>query len=440
MELPMLFFLLVIGWLIIGVILWLLFKNNFAKDYLSKSEIAENYISKEVHQTLQIQSDTLRADVNEKDQEIIQLSKLLSAKEQNLLHLEDRLAQQKVELNDLQNRFKTEFENLANRILEEKSQKFTQQNQLQLSNVLNPLKEKIREFESSIQQKYLDETKERVSLKKEIEQLKDLNLQLSEDATNLVSALKGDSKIQGDWGEFQLKTLLEKAGLEEDIHFSTQTSFKDNKGQVKRPDFIVNMPDGKHLVIDAKVSLKAYEQYFNASDSRQQATFLNLHIESIRSHIKDLSGKNYTQLYQINTPDYLLMFIPIEPAFAVAVQKNANLFIDALERNIVLVTTSTLLATMRTVAFIWKQEKQKKNVLEIARQSGLLYDKFCGFVEDLKTIGERLNHAQSAYGNAMNKLIDSKKYGDTLIGRAEKIKKLGAKASKNLPQDLLEEG
>ncbi len=440
MELPLLLFLLVIGWLIIGVILWLLFKNNFAKDYLSKSEIAEKYVSKEVHQALQVQSDTLHAEVNEKDQEIIQLSKLLAAKEQNLLHLEGRLEQQKAEVAELQNRFKTEFENLANRILEEKSQKFTQQNELQLNNVLNPLKEKIREFESSIQQKYVDETKERVSLKKEIEQLKDLNLQLSEDAANLVSALKGDSKIQGDWGEFQLKTLLEKAGLEEGIHFTTQTSFRDTNGQLKRPDFIINMPDGKQLVIDSKVSLKAYEQYFNAADSRQQATFLNLHIESIRNHLKDLSGKNYTQLYQINTPDYLLMFIPIEPAFAVAIQKNANLFMDALERNIVLVTTSTLLATMRTVAFIWKQEKQKKNVLEIARQSGLLYDKFCGFVEDLKTIGERLNQAQSAYDNAMNKLMDSKKYGDTLIGRAQKIKNLGAKASKDLPQDLLEEG
>ena len=438
MDLSLLIPLLLIGWLIIGVILWLLFKNSFAKDYLSNAEIREKFVSKEVFNNLQIQNDTYRADVNEKDQEIIGLSKLVSAKEQNLLHLEERLAHQKEELVAMQQRLTTEFENLANKILEEKSQKFTAQNQQQMSQILFPLKEKIKDFEQNIQQKYMDETKERVSLKKEIEQLKDLNIQLSEDAANLVSALKGDSKIQGDWGEFQLKTLLEKAGLQEGIHFSTQTTYLDETGRNKRPDFIINMPDGKHLVIDSKVSLKAYEQYFNASDNGQKETFLKLHIESVRNHIKDLGSKNYTQLYQINTPDYLLMFIPIESAFAVAVQKNNNLFMDALERNIVLVATSTLLATMRTVAFIWKQEKQKKNVLEIARQSGLLYDKFVNFVEDLRIIGNRIQQTQSAYGDAMNKLVDSKKFGDTLIGRAERIKDLGAKASKQLPNELLE--
>jgi len=438
MDNTQLLFLLIFGWLLIGLICWLYFKNTFAKGYLSEAEIRAQFVSKEVYHTLQIQNDTFRADVNEKDQEIIQLHKIVSAKEQNLLHLEERLAQQKEELTGMQARFKSEFENLANKILEEKSQKFTTQNQVQMAHILSPLKEKIKDFETSIQQKYMDETKERVSLKKEIEQLKDLNIQLSEDAANLVSALKGDSKVQGDWGEMQLQTLLEKAGLQEGIHFLTQRSYLDEKGKRKRPDFIINMPDGKHLVIDSKVSLKAYEQYFNGSEKGQKTTFLNLHIESIRNHIKDLGSKNYTQLYQINTPDYLLMFIPIESAFAVAVQKNSNLFMEALERNIVLVTTSTLLATMRTVAFIWKQEKQKKNVIEIARQSGMLYDKFVNFVDDLKSIGARLNQTQTAYSDAMNKLVDSKKFGDTLIGRAEKIKHLGAKASKKLPSEFLE--
>jgi len=401
-------------------------------------EIQQTHVSKELFQSMEAQKDAVRADVHEKEHTIIQLNKIISSKEQQVIHLEERLQDKSQETQQLQTQFKTEFENLANRIIEEKGHRFTQQSEVQLLHLLNPLKTKIQEFEANIHQKYMDETKERISLKKELEQLKNLNLQLSEDASNLVSALKGDSKTQGDWGELQLSTLLEKSGLNEGIHFSSQSSYRDKSGQLKRPDFIINLPDGKHLVIDSKVSLKAYEQYFNASDKKQKATFLNLHIESIKSHIRDLASKNYTQLYEINTPDYLLMFIPIEPAFTAAVQKAPSLYTDALERNVVLVTTSTLLATMRTVSFIWKQEKQKRNVLEIARQSGLLYDKFCGFIEDLKTVGQRLDHAQGAYSDAMNKLTDSKKYGDTLIGRAERIKQLGAKTSKSLPNELLE--
>ena len=314
----------------IGLILWLIFKNSFAKGYLSTREIKEKYVSREVYQNLQLQNDTYRADINEKEIEVVELNKLVAAKEQNILHLEQRWAEQKGELQDIQQRFTNEFENLANKILEEKSQKFTTQNQYQIAQILSPLKEKIKDFEQNIHQKYLDETKERISLKKEIEQLRDLNLQLSEDASNLVNALKGDSKIQGDWGELQLKTLLEKAGLQEGIHFTTQQSFVDEKGNRKRPDFIIHLPEGKHLVIDSKVSLKAYEQFFNANENGQKATFLNLHIESIRNHIRDLNSKNYTQLYQINTPDYLLMFVPIEAAFTTAVHKKQPYFYGSL--------------------------------------------------------------------------------------------------------------
>ncbi len=438
MDLNTVFILLVLSWLILGLILWLIFKNTFAKGYFSKAEIAQTHVPKELMHASEAQMDAIRADVAEKEQSIIALNKVISAKEQQVIHLEERLQTNGQEKKQMEKQLQLHFENLANRILEEKSQSFSQQNQVQIQHLLHPLKEKIQSFEANIHQKYMDETKERVSLKKEIEQLKHLNLQLSEDAANLVDALKGDSKIQGDWGELQLNTLLEKAGLNNGIHFNSQVSYRDENGQIKRPDFIVNLPDGKHLIIDSKVSLKAYEQYFNATDKRQKETFLSLHIESIKSHIRDLASKNYTQLYQINTPDYLLMFIPIEPAFATAVQKSPNLYTDALERNVVLVTTSTLLATMRTVSFIWKQEKQKRNVLEIARQSGLLYDKFCGFVEDMKQIGMRLDHAQSAYADAMNKMTDSRKFGDTLIGRAERIKELGAKTNKSLPQDMLE--
>jgi len=217
-----------------------------------------------------------------------------------------------------------------------------------------------------------------------------------------------------------------------------QTSFRDADGRQKRPDFIINLPDDKHLIIDSKVSLTAYERYFNAESNTEKQQHLRAHLESIRSHIRQLSRKNYQELYQINSPDYLMLFIPLEPAFAIALQEDQRLFVDALEQNIVPVTTSTLLATLRTVAFIWKQEKQKRSVQEIARQSGLLYDKFCGFVEDLRAIGLRIEHTQSAYADAMNKLVDSKKFGDTLIGRAERIKTLGARNTKQLPKELLD--
>ncbi len=284
----------------------------------------------------------------------------------------------------------------------------------------------------------MENTKQRITLSEEIRHLRHLNEQLSQDANQLVSALKGDSKFQGDWGEFQLEVLLEKSGLEKGIHFVTQSSFKDNAGRQKRPDFIINLPENKNLIIDSKVSLKAYEAYFNCEVEEEQATYLKAHLDSLRSHIRDLSSKNYQRLYQINSPDYLLMFVPIEPALSLALQEDKSLFLDALDRNIVIVTSSTLLATMRTVSYIWKQDKQKKSVLEIARQSGLLYDKFVGFVTDLQEIGKKLDDARGAYDGAMNKLHTSKKYGDTILGRAKRIKELGANASKELPSDLLD--
>ncbi len=232
--------------------------------------------------------------------------------------------------------------------------------------------------------------------------------------------------------------LLEKAGLQKDIHYQVQSSFKDQNGQQKRPDFIINLPEDKHLIVDSKVSLVAYEKYFNEEDPAEKQKYLKAHINSIRQHLKDLSSKNYQNLYQIHSPDYLLLFIPIEPAFAVAVQEDQRLFLDALDKNVVIVTTSTLLATMRTVSYIWKQEKQKRSVLEIARQSGMLYDKFVAFVDDLRQIGQRIEQTKASYHDAMNKLVDAKRPGDTMIGKAEKIRELGAKASKSLPEDLKE--
>jgi DNA recombination protein RmuC len=426
---------LILGLILGGTVMWLRSKLSLQKEHVNRNELSSRYVGKEVHQQLQQHSDLLQENLQEKEEEIRILHGRVATLEQVIYNLEDKLQDQKLELNRMEERARTEFENLSNRLLEEKSRKFSSSNQQQLNQILHPLREKIKSFEESIEKRFVEETRDRVSLKKEIEHLRMLNQQLSTDANNLASALKGDNKMQGDWGEIQLELLLQKAGLTKDIHYHAQPSFSDN-GKQKRPDFIINLPDEKHLVIDSKVSLKAYDGFCNAENEQQAQSFLKNHLDSIRQHVKGLSSKNYQQLYQINSPDYLLLFVPIEPAFALAIQEDQRLFLDALDHNIVIVSSSTLLATMRTVSFIWKQEKQKNSVLEIARQSGMLYDKFCTFVEDLKGIGQRLNQAQNSYQGAMNKLVDSKKYGDTLVGRAERIRELGARTTKLLPKEM----
>jgi DNA recombination protein RmuC len=332
-----------------------------------------------------------------------------------------------------QQQLKAEFEQLANRLLEEKSERFGLHNERQMASIVSPLRERLRDFEERADRLAQSEQTERIALRKEIEQLRTLNQQISSDALALANALKGDSKTQGDWGEIRLEMLLEKAGLERDIHFRRQNSFRDEQGNEKRPDFIINLPDGKHLILDSKVSLTAYERFFNAANDTESDLALRAHTDSLRRHIRDLSSKRYEQLYQIQTPDFVLLFVPIEPAFTLAIQNDPMLLTEAIERNVVLVTTSTLLATLRTIAFIWKQDKQRQNVMEIARQSGKLYDKLVGFVEDLHSIGKQLDQAQTAYQGALNKLSDSKKQGDTIIGRAEKIRELGANNTKLLP-------
>lgn len=425
--------------LLIGALIaWLIAKLRFTRNTLSQAEVDSRYVLRALHENLQQLADIQKEDLQEKQDEIRTLTMQLTSAQQDLKYLNEKLAHQQEEVEKRQQQARSEFENLANRLLEEKSQKFTAQNSQQLNDLLNPLREKIKDFEDSIERKFIDEAKDRISLKTEIENLRMLNQQLSQDANNLASALKGDNKSQGDWGELRLELLLEKAGLTKDIHYRAQPSFLDENGHQKRPDFIIELPGNKHLILDSKVSLVAYEQFFNATDDLERQRSLKAHCDSLRKHVKDLSDKNYHQLYQINTPDYLLLFVPIEPAFSAAIQHDSQLFLDALDRNIVLVTTSTLLATMRTVSYIWKQERQKNNVLEIARQSGLLYDKLCTFVDDLRTLGQRLDLAQNAYHDAMNKLVDSSKHGNTLLGRAEKIRALGAKTSKRLPQELLD--
>lgn len=426
------------GLLIGGLSAWLVAKFRFAATKLTPDAIRQEYIRRELHENLQEQADLMREDLKEKESELRQLEGALSANREQVRQLEQRLARQLEEFEQLQNRSQAHFENVANRLLEEKSRKFAEQNQTQLQDILQPLREKIKEFEEGVERKFVEDAKEKLSLKLAIDQLRELNTQLSDDANKLVNALKGDNKTQGDWGEYQLEMLLRKAGLEAEVHYRAQPNFKDEDGQDKRPDFVVYLPEERHLIIDCKVSLVAYERFFSAETPEDQARHLKAHVESVRQHVRNLSEKNYQLLSQLNAPDYLLLFIPIEPAFSTAMREDSRLFLDALDRNVVLVTASTLLATMRTVSYIWKQEKQKRSVLEIARQSGLLYDRFVNFVEDLKTVGQKLDGAQLAYQGAMQKLAQGKRYGDTLIGRAEKIRKLGAKSAKLLPRELVD--
>jgi len=351
-----------------------------------------------------------------------------------LKNSELKLVENKQELDKIQEKFTKEFENLANKILDEKSSKFTDQNKLNITSILNPLKEKIEVFEKKVSESQKESIGMHSALKEQLNSLKNLNIQMSKEAINLTKALKGDSKTQGDWGETQLEILLEKANLAKDIHFTTQGGYRDEEGRLKKPDFIINLPDNRHLIVDSKVSLTNYEAYFNEEDEKQKGVYLKKHIESIRKHIKELSDKKYESLYEINSPDYVLMFVPIEPAYLLALSNNNQLYLEALDKNVVLVSTSTLLATLSTVSSMWRQENQKKNVLEIANQAGRLYDQFVNLTDDLIKVGNQLKTVQGSYDISMKKLTGK----GNLIKKVEKIKKLGAKTSKIMNKNLLD--
>jgi DNA recombination protein RmuC len=394
-------------------------------------------VSQDLFHSVQAELQKTQARVAEQEIELRAWMSKSAVLQQERDHLLQQIETLRHDASDVQKQMALQFEQIANRMLEEKGRVITQHQHQQLGHLLTPLHSKIREFQEDMDRRFLDESKDKTGLKKEIELLRDLNQQLSNDAHQLTSALKGQSKMQGDWGEYQLELILEKAGLLKGVHFQTQVSYTDDSGNQKRPDFVIELPDKKHLIVDAKVSLTAFERYHNATDAEQRKVHLKSHVESMRRHVDQLSRKNYTHLEQISSPDYLLLFVPIEGALSSASLADPDLFTDALERNVVIVSSTSLVATMRTVAHIWKQEKQARSVQEIAKQSGLLFDKFVAFVEDLKTVGQRLDSAQSAWQDAYNKLSQSAKYGDTLVGRAERIRALGARNSKFLPIELL---
>ncbi|MDG1237471.1 MAG: DNA recombination protein RmuC [Flavobacteriales bacterium] len=374
-------------------------------------------------------------NTEEERNKIINLEKKIVVKEEEIKYLKIKIEELKKHYDDNEVHLTASFKNLANKILEDNSEKFKKQNSEQLGSLLNPLGKEIENFKKKVEETNKDYIDRNAALTQKIQSLESLNLRLSQDAINLTNALKGDSKVQGDWGEIQLEVLLEKSGLTNGIHFTTQGGYKDDEGNLKKPDFIINLPDNKHLIIDAKVSLTAYESYFNSQNELEKSLALKKHIDSIKKHFIELSNKDYPSLYGINAPDHVLMFVPIEPALMLALHEHKGIYLDALEKNIVLISSSTLLATLSTIASIWKQEDQKKNVLEIAKEGGLLYDKFEGFVSDLLNVGKTLKSSQASYEEAMNKLVVGR---GNIIKKVENLKKLGAKTKKTLPSKLLD--
>lgn len=424
--------LLILLFLAIGIALGYFINNLKQKAGVSSLEerlrsLAENDTKLQQHiKELEQNREAVRS---EKDQLALELTR----RNADFDNLKQRLEEQKKEVEELQEKFQVKFENLAAKILDEKSAKFTNQNKENIDAILKPLQEKIKTFEEKVEITQKESIGMHASLKEQLLNLKELNQQMTAEATNLTRALKGDSKMQGNWGELVLERVLEKSGLEKDREYFIQQSFQREDGSRVMPDVVLHLPDSKKMIIDAKVSLVDYERYVNA-DELERPIHLKAHLNSIKKHIEQLSAKNYQDLYDIESPDFVLMFIPIEPAFAVALNEENNLYNKAFEQNIVIVTPSTLLATLRTVDSMWSNEKQQQNALEIAKQAGALYDKFEGFIQDLHNIGKKLDGAKGDYTEAMKKLVDGK---GNLVSRVENLKKMGAKAKKSIPDTYL---
>ncbi|WP_160376679.1 DNA recombination protein RmuC [Flavobacterium hydrocarbonoxydans] len=389
-------------------------------------ENEKNNFDKNLHQ-LNLEKENIRT---EKDSLAIQLSK----KEVDFENLWERHKEQKNEISELQEKFTKEFENLANKILEEKSAKFTEQNSVNMKNILLPLQDKIQGFEQKVEQTHKESIDYHAALRQQILGLSEMNIQMSKETLNLTKALKGDSKMQGNWGELVLERVLEKSGLEKGREYEVQQSFTNTEGNRVFPDVVINLPDGKKMIVDSKVSLTAYEKWVNEEDDVLKIDFLREHVNSIKRHVEQLGSKNYHDLYQIESPDFVLLFVPIEPAFAIALNEDATLYNKAFDRNIVIVTPTTLLATLRTIDSMWANQKQQENAFEIARQAGALYDKFEGFVTDLVRIGNKIKDTKTEYESAMSKLVDGR---GNLISSVEKLKKMGAKAKKSLPENII---
>ena len=419
--------------LFIGIYIGKLLFSANAKSEQAALEEKNNGLSFQMEQlNTQLLAANLEKETIRTEKEAINIQ--LSKKENDFENLWERNKEQKEEVEKLQEKFTKEFENLANKILEEKSSKFTEQNKENMKNILSPLQEKIQLFEKKVDDTHKESIDYHAALRQQIIGLSEMNAQMSKETLNLTKALKGDSKMQGNWGELVLERVLEKSGLEKDREYYVQQSHTAVDGNRVFPDVVINLPDGKKMIVDSKVSLTAYEKYINEEDDSLKNGYLKEHVSSIKRHVEQLGEKNYHDLYEIESPDFVLLFIPIEPAFAMALNEDTTLYNKAFEKNIVIVTPSTLLATLRTIDSMWANQKQQENAMEIARQAGALYDKFQGFVEDLIKIGKKIDESKIEYGAAMNKLVEGK---GNLITSVEKLKKMGAKAKKALPESIL---
>jgi len=366
----------------------------------------------------------------------MELTRQLASKETELKGAREQAESIKKEVTEIQVLFKDQFSNLAQGILDEKSRNMQTQSEQQIKLLLDPLQNNLSEFEKRIQASYSTELQERNSLKDELKRLNENSTKLSEDAFNLTQALKSDTKAQGNWGELVLERILERSGLTEGVEYKTQHSTSNEHDQVIRPDVIVNLPGDKHLIIDSKVSLTAYNAWVSASTDQERASHGKAHVASIRSHVKSLGDKSYPSGKGLNTPDFVILFTPIEAAFALALQQDRELYNDAWDRQIIIVSPTTLLATMRTVSNIWMQERRIRNVQEIAEEGGKLYDKFVAFLVNLEEIGSKLDAARKAYDDAMGKLSTGR---GNIIARTQKMQKLGAKTSKQIDAQTLEQ-
>lgn len=414
---------------------WILLIIFFAVGYALAHFVAKSSQSRllERIENLQAASDKSSEKLNEETERANRAEKELSALRIEHKHLAERLSEQKKDLEELQNQFRNEFKNLANEILEEKSKKFTEQNREKLNELLKPLGEKISEFQKRVEENHKEDLKGRGALDHHLKTLQELNQRMSEEAKNLTKALKGDTKQQGNWGEVILQRILEKSGLRKGHEYETQESTTTDEGKRLQPDVIVHLPDEKRLVIDSKVSLTAYEKFAGSDEGDEQERALKQHIQSLRAHVKGLGNKNYEQIHGFKSPDFVLMFIPIEPAFGLAMQHDPDLYNEAFDKNIIIVSPTTLLATLATIENVWKQEYQNKNAMEIASRGGALYDKFVLFVESLKEIGTRIHQTQKSYDEAMTRLSEG---SGNLVRQAEMLRELGAKSSKKLPDEL----
>ncbi|WCO00618.1 DNA recombination protein RmuC [Psychroserpens ponticola] len=416
----------------IGAYLGMLFIKLKSKSEQSTLQERQNQMSSTIEDLKQNLSK-LETDREEIRREKEFLNTELTRKNTEYDNLQQQNLKRDEELEERQEQLRKDFELLATKILDEKSEKFTLQNKENIKNILNPLQEKIQIFEKKVDDTQKESISMHSALKEQLLGLKDLNQQMTKEATNLTKALKGDSKMQGNWGELVLERVLEKSGLEKDREYFVQQSFTLADGTRVLPDVVLHLPDSKKMIIDSKVSLTDYERFVNAEDEDRN-TFLKAHINSIKKHVDQLSEKNYQDLYDIESPDFVLLFIPIEPAFAVAINEDNTLYNKAFEQNIVIVTPSTLLATLRTIDTMWNNEKQQRNAIEIARQAGALYDKFEGLVKDLTGVGKKIDDAKKDYSSAMNKLVEGR---GNLITSVEKLKKMGAKAKKSLPDAII---